>query len=52
MNEKENELAAKLGITSEQKTIYSYKGHTYDNIKDAINYAKIDSKSALRKSNL
>ena len=51
MNEKDNELAEKLGITSKQKTIYLYNGHTYDNIKDAINYAKIDTKADLQKSN-
>lgn len=52
MNEKDNELAEKLGITSKQKTIYLYNGYTYDNIKDAINYAKIDTKSDLQKSDL
>lgn len=50
MNENEKNLAIKLGITSKQKTIYLYKGHTYDNVKDAINYAEIDSKSDLRKN--
>ena len=50
MNEKDNELAEKLGITSKQKTIYLYKGHTYDNIKDAINYAEIDTESDVQKN--
>ena len=52
MNEKENDSAKKLGIILKQKTIYMYKGHSYDNIKDAINYAKIDTKSDLQKSDL
>ena len=51
MNEEEKELAEKLGIISEQKTIYLYKGHTYDNIKDAINYAEKDTKSDVQQNN-
>ena len=50
MNEEEKDLAIKFGITSKQKTIYLYKGHTYDNIKDAINYAEIDTKSDVQQN--
>ncbi len=35
-----------MGITSQQKTVYLYKGHKYDNLKDfcTMNFAKIDIK--------
>ena len=32
----------KHGITTEQKTVYLYKGYRYDHAKDALNYAKIE----------
>ena len=41
MTEAEKILIEELGIKVESKTIYIYQGHTYDNAKDAINYAKI-----------
>lgn len=30
------------GITTEQKTVFHYMGHTYDHLTDALNYARID----------
>jgi len=44
MTEEEKELMESYGITVEQKSVYFYKGHTYENLKDALNYAKIDAK--------
>ena len=44
MNKTDNELMKEYGITSETKTIYSYKQHSYECLKDALNYAEIDSK--------
>ena len=43
MTEEEQKLVDRFGITSQQKTLYFYKGHKYDNLKDAISYAKIDT---------
>lgn len=31
------------GVTVEQKNVYTYKGYKYENLKDALNYAKIES---------
>ncbi|WP_370978614.1 hypothetical protein [Agaribacterium sp. ZY112] len=42
MNKTDNELMVKYGITSKTKTIYSYKQHNYERLKDAISYAEID----------
>lgn len=45
MTEKDANLMAKYGITSEQKMVYHYKNHKYDKLEDAINYAKkVESK--------
>ncbi len=40
MNKTDSELMAEYGITSKTKTLYSYKQHTYEHLKDAFNYAK------------
>ena len=40
MTEAEKILIEELGIKVENKTIYTYQGHRYENAKDAINYAK------------
>ena len=44
MTEEDNKLMEKYGITSQQKIVYLYKGHRYDSLKNAINFAKIDMK--------
>ncbi|MBT8113464.1 MAG: hypothetical protein KJO81_05185 [Gammaproteobacteria bacterium] len=44
MTEEDNKLMDQYGITSKQKTVYLYKGHKYGNLKDALNFAKIDMK--------
>jgi hypothetical protein len=41
MTENESRLMDQYGITSEQRTIYRYRGVAYDKVQDAINYAKI-----------
>ena len=38
----EDKLIKKYGIVCKQKMVYSYKGYNYDNLKDAVNFAKID----------
>ena len=43
MSDEEKTLMAQYGITGELKMIYSYKQHRYENINDAINFAKIDT---------
>ena len=43
MTEEEKELMQRFGITVEQKSVYTYKGHKYERLKDALNYAKIDA---------
>ncbi len=52
MTEEDNLLMEQYGITSQQKTVYLYKGHKYDSLKDAINFAKIDMQHKDLKSNL
>ena len=37
--EEAEKLMAKYGITHEQKTVYFYRGHKYDKLRDAIRYA-------------
>ena len=44
MTEEDKKLMDQYGITSQQKTVYLYKDHKYDNLKDAISFAKIDMK--------
>ena len=44
MNEEDNKLMEQYDITSQQKTVYLYKGYKYDRLKDAINFAKIDAR--------
>ena len=41
MKEDEVQLMGYYGITSEQRTIYRYRGAAYDRLQDAIQYAKI-----------
>lgn len=41
MSEDDKALMAQYGITSEPKLIYCYKEHRYDNLKDAVNFAKL-----------
>lgn len=36
----------KYGITAEQKTEYTYKGHKYQKLDDAVRYAEIDQARA------
>jgi hypothetical protein len=43
MSEQDETLMAKFDITCEPKMIYSYKAHRYENFKDALNYAQIDT---------
>lgn len=35
-------MMERYGITCEQKPIYFYKNHRYEQLKDALNFAKID----------
>ena len=44
MSEQEKKLMAQYEITCEPKKIYAYKEHRYENFKDALNYAQIDTK--------
>ena len=41
MTQDENQNMNHYGITSEQRTIYRFRGIAYDRLQDAINYAKI-----------
>ena len=42
MTNDEDKLIKEYEIIREHKVVYTYKGYKYDNIKDAINYAKYD----------
>ena len=50
MSEQEKALMTQYDITCEPKMIYSYKGNRYENFKDALNYAQIDTKRAQENS--
>ena len=43
MNKTDSELMAEYGITSKTRTMYSYKQHNYERLKDALSYAEIDT---------
>lgn len=43
MTKEEKELMKRFGITVEQKSVYAYDGHKYDQLKDAMNFAKIEA---------
>ena len=43
MSEDDNALMAQYGITAEAVTVYSYKEHRYEKLKDAVNFAKLDA---------
>ena len=43
MTTEETELLEYYGINVEQKFVYFYKGYKYDNLRDALNYAKMDT---------
>ncbi len=44
MTTEEERLAVDYGITAEQKTVYTYKGHKYERRQDALSYAEIDTR--------
>ncbi len=41
--EEEKRLMEQYGIEAEPKTVYRYRGHTYEQLEHAIRYAKIDA---------
>lgn len=43
MTEDKENLMNQYGITSEQRTVYHFKNFKYDNFKDALVYARIES---------
>ena len=51
MSEEDKTLMAQYDITSESRLIYSYKQHRYENLKDAVNFAKIDTERVQEDSN-
>ena len=46
INEENEKLMRLYGIAVEQKTVYLYEGHKYEHLKDALNYAKLDTERA------
>lgn len=42
MTEDEMELMKRYDITAEQKSVYLYKGYKYEQLRDAVNYARIE----------
>ena len=43
MSDDEQKQMLRFGITIEHKTIYHYNGYRYDNLRDALRYAEIDT---------
>jgi hypothetical protein len=41
MNDNNENLMERYGITAKQSTVYMYLGRKYDKLQDALNYAKI-----------
>jgi hypothetical protein len=50
MSEQDKTLMAQYDITCEPKMFYRYKEHRYENFKDALNYARLDTKGAQENS--
>ena len=46
ISEAEKQLLEQYGIVAETKTVFHYKGHTYEHLEHAIKYAKIDTARA------
>jgi hypothetical protein len=42
MNEEDKTLMAQYGISGTPKMMYFYKQYRYENLVDALNYARID----------
>jgi hypothetical protein len=42
MNEEDKTLMAQYGIAGSPKMMYFYKQYRYENLVDALNYARID----------
>ena len=42
MTHEESLLMKEYGITVHQKSIFTYGDYKYENLKDAVNYAKIE----------
>jgi hypothetical protein len=49
MNEEDKTLMAQYGITGTPKMMYFYKQYRYENLVDALNYARIDHLHADKK---
>lgn len=47
MNEEEIKIMEVLGITAEPSTVFTYKGHKYQKLEDAVRYAEIDRARAV-----
>ena len=45
MDEEEKVLMDKFGVTCETKIVYRYKQHQYNNLKDALNFAQLDTQA-------
>ena len=43
MSDDEQTQMLRFGITIEHKTIYHYNRYRYDNLRDALRYAEIDT---------
>ena len=43
MSEEDRKFMTQYDITSESKLTYRYKQYRYENLKDAVNFAKIDT---------
>jgi hypothetical protein len=46
MSEQDKALMTEYEITCETQIIYRYKEHRYENLKDAVNFAKIGKEHA------
>lgn len=46
MDEHDQKLMAELGITAEDKVIFHYRGHRYERLADAVNFARAQEISA------
>ena len=51
MSEEDNALMSQYGITRESKLIYSYGQHRYENLKDAVNYARLVTEAEIAEKN-
>ncbi len=51
MNDEDKAAMEKFGITYEQKLIFTFQGHKYERLADAVKYAELAGKETENRGN-